>query len=105
MALREFLDASGERWRVWDTVPMRTESMGDFREGWLTFDNGTERRRLAPVPEHWSEFPDERLVLLLKVAHAPHNSGRGAAFPDTERRVAERRDGERRRGDRRNSES
>jgi hypothetical protein len=75
--------------------------MGDFREGWLTFDNGTERRRLAPVPERWSELPDERLVLLLHVAHASHGSGRGSLHSEIDRRVAERREAERRHGDRR----
>jgi hypothetical protein len=105
MPLREFQDGTGERWRVWDTVPARAESMGEFREGWLTFDNGTERRRLAPVPERWSEFPDERLILLLRVAHAPHASARGPSAPAADRRVAERREGERRLGDRRRGEA
>jgi hypothetical protein len=105
MPLREFDDRRGERWRVWDTVPVRTEAMGDFREGWLTFDNGSERRRLAPVPERWAELPDERLVLLLEVAHTSHARERAPSFPDVERRVAERREGERRQGDRRSSGS
>ena len=108
MPLREFDDGDGGRWRVWDTVPVRAESMGDFRGGWLTFDNGSERRRLAPVPDHWSEFPDERLILLLKVAQAPHAShasGRSETAAEFDRRRAERRDAERRRGDRRSSES
>jgi hypothetical protein len=105
MPLREFDDRLGRRWRVWDTVPARTEAMGDFREGWLTFDSGTDRRRLAPVPARWSEFPEERLILLLEVAHAGHTSGvRTPSFPDVERREAERRKGERRQGDRRRSD-
>jgi hypothetical protein len=105
MPLREFDDRRGRRWRVWDTVPARTEAMGDFREGWLTFDNGTDRRRLAPVPARWSELPEERLILLLEVAYAGHTSGvRTPSFPDVERREAERRKGERRQGDRRRSD-
>lgn len=105
MPLREFDDPTGERWRVWDTTPERVQGMGDFREGWLTFDNGTERRRLAPAPERWSEFPDEQLIQLLSVAHAPHVNARSGAWPAAERRAGERREGERREGDRRQRDS
>jgi len=100
MGLREFEDTSGERWRVWDTVPDRAESLGEFRLGWLTFDNGTERRRLAPIPVGWSELPDTRLSILLRLAAGsttreprpePHITG-----DPEERRRAERRKGDRR---------
>ena len=108
MPLREFSDPSGERWRVWDTVPERAGGMGDFRDGWLTFDNGTERRRLAPVPDGWSDYADNELLDLLDVAHAHHRGGgsvRTAPRPEAERRIAERRQGDRRGGDRRRMES
>jgi len=49
--MREIVDARGQRWRVWVTTPSRAEGLGGFGGGWLTFDDGTERRRLAPVPE------------------------------------------------------
>ena len=105
MPLREFDDGDGGRWRVWDTVPVRAESMGEFRGGWLTFDNGSERRRLAPVPDRWSDLPEERLILLLKVAHAPHSSAASVTSAEMNRRRAERREAERRHGDRRSGES
>ena len=101
MALREFEDGRGERWRVWDTIPARTEGLEDtFRAGWLTFDNGVERRRLAPVPPSWSQFPAERLALLLRVAQAvgPRDA---SPMASEERRVRERRLAERRVADRR----
>ena len=50
MGLREFQDGRGGQWRVWDTVTVRADAAGTFRSGWLTFDNGAERRRLAPIP-------------------------------------------------------
>jgi len=42
--------------------------LGGFGGGWLTFDDGTERRRLAPVPENWERLSDVRLALLLRAA-------------------------------------
>jgi len=102
MGLREFDDANGKRWRVWETVPARTEGLGnEFRAGWLTFDNGVERRRLAPVPEAWTKMPPERLLLLLRVAHPTMTHDLDLKEPGVERRVAERRHDERRHGDRR----
>lgn len=68
MAFREFEDARGAWWRVWDTVPTPMPGLGDLRNGWLTFDNGMERRRLAPVPDHWDDLPADRLLLLLQMA-------------------------------------
>ena len=102
MALREFEDSRGARWRVWDTVPDRAESLGEFRSGWLTFDNGAERRRLAPIPDGWSELPDARLGILLRLAAG--SSRRDPGIEDAhvtdhdaeERRRAERRKAERR---------
>ena len=95
MALRDFEDSHGERWHVWETTPVRVDGLGDFQDGWLTFDNGTERRRLAPVPDGWGELPDSRLELLLRLAQTRL---RRDEPPDLERRTAERRHGDRRAG-------
>ena len=56
-------------WRVWDTLPLRGAAFGPFRAGWLTFDDGAERRRLAPIPPGWAELPVERLAALLRQAN------------------------------------
>jgi hypothetical protein len=107
MALREFVDAQGRRWRVWQTVPARGAELGEFRDGWLTFDDGTERRRFAPVPDGWPGFTDERLGLLLRVAQSSsgqvvaQSSGRVVGYVGAERRHAERRIVNRRERDRR----
>ena len=99
MALREFEDGHGERWRVWDTVPARTEGLEDtFRAGWLTFDNGVERRRLAPVPQFWSQLPAERLALLLRIADRANPREAGVSIDGEDRRVGDRRLAERRHG-------
>jgi hypothetical protein len=43
-------------------VPVRD----GFERGWLAFDSAVGSRRLAPIPEHWDEFPDERLIALCR---------------------------------------
>ena len=71
MAVREFTDSSGVAWRVWKTRPSRDGLyLAEFREGWLTFESTTERRRLAPIPESWEDVSTERLNLLCRVATA-----------------------------------
>jgi hypothetical protein len=69
MAIREFADSKGVSWRVWNTTPSRAAMYADeLREGWLTFESGTELRRLAPIPGSWEEVPADRLELFCRVA-------------------------------------
>jgi len=101
MGLREFEDTEGRSWRVWDTMPVRAGGIIDESQGgWLTFDNGAERWRLAPIPRGWEMLPAERLVLLLRHAH-PAGRREPRRAPGDDRRVGERRGSDRRRGDRR----
>ncbi len=39
-----------------------------LEEGWLCFEAGSDKRRLAPVPAGWDGFPEEKLNLLYKMA-------------------------------------
>ena len=70
MAYREFVDSSGQSWRVWSTVPSTGSRLrGGFGQGWLTFErtnsDGTlPLRRLVPIPEEWESAPDERIELM-----------------------------------------
>jgi len=71
MAWRAFTAADGTQWTVWDVV--REVSPGDFvrpgtERGWIVFECADERRRLAPVPDGWSELPDQGLSELLEQA-------------------------------------
>ena len=69
MAYREFQDSAGVALTVWDTRPSRTVGMEPkWHEGWLTFQSGTTRRRLAPVPKDWTEVSTSRLELMCKAA-------------------------------------
>ena len=71
MAYREFVDSAKVLWRAWATYPTvgKVLSKG-FENGWLTFESQTECRRLAPIPSGWEDFPDAKLLLLLKAATA-----------------------------------
>lgn len=96
--MRDFEDQNGTPWTVWETVPANTTGLTDeYRRGWLTFDNGTDRCRLAPIPPDWAELPPERLTLLLRVAHTAAMGDTNVTSLENERRVAERRQQQERR--------
>lgn len=72
MASREFSDALGQQWTVWDVHPTLTEANrrkvalgAKMAEGWLAFESGDGgRRRLAPIPEPpagWPHASDSQL--------------------------------------------
>ena len=39
----------------------RSPVAAEFASGWLCFQSGGERRRLAPVPEEWDRADDETI--------------------------------------------
>jgi hypothetical protein len=86
MALREFRDGRGVEWRVWATTPdalhsgtMREYALGEYQDGWLTFECDVERKRLAPFPKDWDMLPDVDLERCCERAKAPRP--RKAAMP------------------------
>lgn len=102
MALRDFEDADGVTWRVWATNPDITSGLTlEMQRGWLTFDNGQERRRLSPIPADWIELSAERLALLLRLAAPLQPRASSDPTSQAERRMGERRIADRRAGDRR----
>ena len=65
MPIIEFNDAAGKRWRVWGTQPYYSTGLtGPMLKGWLTFESGEDRRRLAPMPDGWEHATDEQLQAL-----------------------------------------
>ncbi|GAC1657853.1 MAG: hypothetical protein NVS4B3_24790 [Gemmatimonadaceae bacterium] len=77
MGVREFIDDTGIRWRVWDTTPeslhpatKAEDYMQALGSGWLTFErsDGSEKRRLAPVPGGWEDATDAELDRLRRGA-------------------------------------
>jgi len=78
MALREFRDGKGIAWRVWATTPngmysltVGDSTLGELRDGWLTFECADERRRLAPFPADWDTLTDVELERCCTEAKAP----------------------------------
>lgn len=67
MGHRTFVDQHGGEWEVWDTTPAK-EVSHTLSGGWLTFQCGAEKRRLAPVPLYWLNAPEAELHRLLDAA-------------------------------------
>ncbi len=68
MAVRNFMDPEGREWRVWNVTPgQHHESTtpshlpDDMVDGWLCFQSGDEKRRVAPVPADWQDRSDGEL--------------------------------------------
>jgi hypothetical protein len=69
MAYREFSDAEGREWRVWDTYPEKPQLVRPLYErGWLSFEGDGEKRRLAPIPAGWEAADRSALLGLLAKA-------------------------------------
>ena len=77
MAVRTFESPDGATWSVWEVIPGRVSEFrssfgshlpSDLADGWLCFDCGTEKRRLAPLPANWHERPDEDLRFWCRAA-------------------------------------
>jgi hypothetical protein len=94
MALREFIDRTGCRWRVWDIRPeelhpaTRAEDyLQTVIHGWLAFEpaGGGEKRRLSPIPRGWENATEADLESMLQRADPVGNEGgaavRGEATP------------------------
>jgi hypothetical protein len=68
---RNFRDDAGVSWTVYgvdtrDLISGRIDLLpAEFQGGWLVFDSGKERRRLAPLPQHWQVLTEAELRDLL----------------------------------------
>jgi len=74
MAVRVFTDREGRKWSVWRVLPTASTAglQERFQGGWLCFEreDGEARARLPldEAPPAWEALPDERLVLLSRIA-------------------------------------
>lgn len=92
MAHRSFHDDRGREWEVWEVVPTAVERRiakapvrpagverrkvsetrvvvpDRLQKGWLAFQSGRERRRLAPIPADWQDMTATELLELLHQA-------------------------------------
>lgn len=73
MALRDFTDTEGVRWKAWDVTAAQIhpktraeDYMHDLADGWLVFErlDGEEKRRLCPYPADWESLTDDELRAL-----------------------------------------
>ena len=86
MAHRQFTDSAGHTWDVWDVHPTTaSQTLAELypqqhveaktadpcgavapglAAGWLCFEQGPERRRLAPIPADWEALPPPDLERL-----------------------------------------
>lgn len=65
MPYRE-LEDDGGTWMVFSTQPRAGANVRpQYAGGWLSFQRGTERRRLAPIPAGWEHAGDDQLGLWL----------------------------------------
>jgi hypothetical protein len=46
----------------------RLSALSDLGLGWLCFDRGDQRRRLAPIPEAWAQASEAELERYLGIA-------------------------------------
>jgi hypothetical protein len=67
---REFVDSSTQvKWTAIAVRPSASTTLAQpYQSGWLSFDSGEETRRLAPIPEDWTQRSDEELCRLCQVA-------------------------------------
>jgi hypothetical protein len=82
MPVREFVDSSGVKWRVWNTRPSRGEMLsGEFEHGWLTFESATSLRRCTPIPPDWESASIERLEMMCRGATETRRQSPSAGSP------------------------
>lgn len=67
---RRFVDAAGLEWAVYHVV--NPDADGGIPGEFLCFERGVDRRRLAPIPEDWSDCEPARLVDYLGRAKSVH---------------------------------
>lgn len=77
MSVRTFESPEGATWSVWEVIPGEVSDFRsahgsylprDLADGWLCFDCGTEKRRLAPLPAGWQARSDEDLRFWCRAA-------------------------------------
>ena len=95
MAHRTIVDDRKQVWDVWEVIPARLDGAvltdepypprprrsdpvrrlivpESLQAGWLAFQCGEERRRLAPPPAAWHELSDLELLRLMTSATPIH---------------------------------
>jgi hypothetical protein len=56
-----FADRRREQRRIPQAPVARARLRGSYAQGWLCFENDSEKRRLSPIPEDWITCGEDRL--------------------------------------------
>lgn len=99
--MREFQDDSGARWIAY---PVNSTARGElggrwlpgpYQSGWLVFESGERKLRLAPIPMGWHDMTDAALRKLLASATptAPTTPRGMRAYDTPPQPQADRREG------------
>ena len=112
MPHRQFVDAAGTSWSVWDVRPTAVQparedapppssSDAHFRAqihvapidealaaGWLCFECGEQKRRLAPIPPGWESLSTAALEQLCHTAPPVQRKARGQPRIEPKRKQA-----------------
>jgi hypothetical protein len=66
---REFVDAARVKWVAIAVRPSASTTLAaPYQSGWLSFDSGSETRRLAPIPENWTQASEDELRKFCQMA-------------------------------------
>ena len=78
--MREFRDQDGCNWVVYAITDGAIEGAGrrylpdEYQRGWLVFECGERKLRLAPIPPGWGDMRDEELRGMLSRAKPTTNT-------------------------------
>lgn len=74
--MRTYKSHDGRTWTVWEVKPDRGAQLLTPRMagGWLCFESGEEKHRVAPIPRGWLRMDDEDLEALRR-AGSPSDEG------------------------------
>lgn len=113
MTHRQFRDSRAVEWEVWEVQPVpivqplldrrsrpraadeqaalsRTSELmlpqAGMSNGWLLFESGSEKRRLAPIPEGWADLPPAGLEALCGRAAPARRQGASSPSPAADTR-------------------
>ena len=81
---RSFQDSTGAVWEVFEVRRTSQKALAvsvGLEHGWLSFVNGTNKRRLAPFPREWEAATPAELERLCAAARVVHQFDEAVAVP------------------------
>jgi hypothetical protein len=92
MSTRTLQDRYGVVWLVWQVLPGQQPGTRGYTdasvteetaEGCLTFESECEKRRIRPIPPRWTEYSDDELRAMCRMASPVRGGSPGSgSSPD-----------------------